>query len=225
MEVSPSNAAGGNSGGGGGKRGSRAGIRVAVLAVAEGHAQQAVEMLNITGAGAGPGGAQPPMRSHWKLRPGPQHTKTASSNASATGQTQQAAMQALQSKHSHSKQQSKRHKANSTATATCCPPCTCAACSIAPDHKHCLREGQRSRQGGAVCIAVIHLSRPLSCPLLQHPLLPAKLCQEWTAFDSGPLVRCVGGESATVHLRLILPHVCRRYRADAEHVFMILRGQ
>ena len=32
-----------------------------------GHAQQDVEMLDITGAGA-----QPPMRSHWRLHPGPQ---------------------------------------------------------------------------------------------------------------------------------------------------------
>ena len=37
-----------------------------------GHAQQQkdVEMLDITGAGA-----QPPMRPHWKLRPGPQSHK------------------------------------------------------------------------------------------------------------------------------------------------------
>ena len=55
-------------------------------------------MLDITGAGA-----QPPMRSHWKLRPGPQshknseqqckryraNTVTANSNTSATGQTAQ----------------------------------------------------------------------------------------------------------------------------------------
>ena len=34
---------------------------------------------------------------------------------------QQAATQALQGKHSHSKQQSKRYKANGPATATCTP--------------------------------------------------------------------------------------------------------
>ena len=52
-------------------------------------------MLDISGAGA-----QPPMRSHWKLRPARSHTKTASSNASATGQAQpqQTAKQALQGK-------------------------------------------------------------------------------------------------------------------------------
>ena len=31
--------------------------------------------------------------------------------------------------------------------------------------------------------------------------------------------------SATVYLRLILPHVCRRYRADAEQRHTFLRGQ
>ena len=64
-------------------------------------------MLDISGAGA-----QLPMRSHWKLRPGPHEHKnsekqckrgranSASSNASATGQTQsqQTARQALQDK-------------------------------------------------------------------------------------------------------------------------------
>ena len=52
-------------------------------------------MLDISGAGA-----QPPMRSHWKLRPARSHTKTASSNSSATGQAQpqQTAKQALQGK-------------------------------------------------------------------------------------------------------------------------------
>ena len=52
-------------------------------------------MLDITGAGT-----QRPMRSHWKLRPARSHTKTASSNASATGQAQpqQTAEQALQGK-------------------------------------------------------------------------------------------------------------------------------
>ena len=84
-----------------------------------GYAQQDVEMLDITGAGA-----QPPMRSYWKLRPGPQsHKKTASSNTSATGQTQsqQTARQAPQGKHSHSKQQGKRYTANGPATATGSP--------------------------------------------------------------------------------------------------------
>ena len=73
-------------------------------------------MLDITGAGA-----QPPMRSHWKLRPGPQSYKnreqqckryranTASSNASAAEQTQ-------------SQQTAKTsYKANGRATATCIP--------------------------------------------------------------------------------------------------------
>ena len=62
-------------------------------------------MLDITGAGA-----QLPMRSHWKLRPGPQSHKnseqqckrdranTASNNTSATGKPQQTAKQALQGK-------------------------------------------------------------------------------------------------------------------------------
>jgi len=64
-------------------------------------------MLDITGAGA-----QPPMRSHWKLRSGPLSYKnreqqckcdranTASGHASATGQTrpQQTAKLALQGK-------------------------------------------------------------------------------------------------------------------------------
>ena len=80
-------------------------------------------MLDITGAGA-----QLPVRSHWKLRPGPQSHKTASSNASASGQTQQAAMQALQGKHSHSKQQSKRYKASGKRPSNCnLRPCTAAS--------------------------------------------------------------------------------------------------
>ena len=62
-------------------------------------------MLDITGAGA-----QLPMRSHWKLRPGPQSHKK-----------KRAAMQALQSRHTHSKQQSKRYKASGPATATYAP--------------------------------------------------------------------------------------------------------
>ena len=63
-----------------------------------GHAQQDVEMLDISGAGT-----QHPMRSHWKLRPGPQshknskqqckryraNTVTANSKASAARQTAQ----------------------------------------------------------------------------------------------------------------------------------------
>ena len=39
----------------------------------------------------------------------------------AVTQKQRAAMQALQSKHTHSKQQSKRYKASGPATATCAP--------------------------------------------------------------------------------------------------------
>ena len=46
-----------------------------------------------------------------------------------------------------------------------------------------------------------------------HPMLP--MCV---------LSRCVGGVSAIVHLRLILPHVCRRSGADVENGFMVLRS-
>ena len=62
-------------------------------------------MLDISGAGA-----QLPMRWHGKLRPGPQSHKK-----------KRAAMQALQSRHTHSKQQSKRYKASGPATATYAP--------------------------------------------------------------------------------------------------------
>ena len=52
-------------------------------------------MLDITGAGA-----QLPMRSHWKLRPGPQSHKNSEQQCKRSGQAQ------------HSKQQSKRYKAS-----------------------------------------------------------------------------------------------------------------
>ena len=52
---------------------------------------------------------QHPIRSHWMLRLSPQ---------SYINSKQQAAKQALQGKHNNSKQQNKRCKANSTATAT-----------------------------------------------------------------------------------------------------------
>ena len=52
-------------------------------------------MLDITGAGA-----QLPMRSHWKLRPGPQSHKNSEQQCKRTGQAQpqQTAKQALQGK-------------------------------------------------------------------------------------------------------------------------------
>ena len=62
-------------------------------------------MLDITGAGA-----QLPMRSHGKLRPGPQSHKNSEQQCKR-----------YRARHTHSKQQSKRYKASGPATATCAP--------------------------------------------------------------------------------------------------------
>ena len=62
-------------------------------------------MLDITGAGA-----QLPMRSHWKLRPGPQSHKNSEQQCKR-----------YRANTAHSKQQSKRYKASGPATATCAP--------------------------------------------------------------------------------------------------------
>ena len=89
-----------------------------------GNAQQDVEMLDISGAGTQD--VQCDRIGSCALAR--INTKTASRNASATGQTQQAAMQALQGKHSHSKQQGKRCKQGKRPSnrnlLPLCPPCS-----------------------------------------------------------------------------------------------------